>query len=150
MKKIYFLLFFMVMVNVVSIMFVTMEIFPTEESSSNEYYQNVTETVKGEKIFYDISGNTFGDILGMFFGTASGLLGFLVTGLVSVAAAWLTHSPAPFVVGMIGGTFLTMYNSSRHIFDNYEMNGYIVLACSIGIVIIFIITCAEYLTQGDA
>ena len=151
MKKIYVLLFFMIMVNLVSIMFATQHIFDTSDQHGNQYTQNMSGSSDGEKIFGDITSQNFGDVIYIFLGGASGILGFLTTASVSIAAAWLTHSPAPFVVGMIAGTFLTMYNNTSSMFSEYsELNSFVFLACSLGMVFIFIITCAEYLTQGDA
>lgn len=151
MKKLYVIILFLVFINIFNIMFVAYNIFPSGYDGQSDYYDiddadgNVSG---GETLFEELSNADFGDIMLLFFGNAESILAIITTAAIAIAAAWLTKSPAPFVVAMVGGVFLTLYQRSIGIFQQYPINNFVMLACSIGMVILFIITCAEYLTPG--
>ena len=145
MKKLYTIILFIVFLNIINIMFVALNIFPTTYESDLD----VNETSQAEELYRTWSGGDFGDMLMIFFGKAENIVALFAGLALSVVAAWITHSPAPFVVGMIGTVFLTLYNSTSGIFASYPINDYIMLLCSFGMIILFIVTCAEYLTHGD-
>jgi len=151
MKKLYIILLFLVFINIFNFMFVAYDIFPSGFEGQSDSYDIADadeNTTSGEELFEQLSDADFGDLMLLFFGQADTILAFIVTASIAIAAAWLTKSPAPFVVAMIGGTFLTLYYRSTGIFEQFPINGFVMLACSVGIVILFVITCAETLAPG--
>lgn len=146
MKKLYGIILFIVFLNIVNILFVTQGIFPGISGDQTV----INDESEAEGLYTTWTDGDFGDMMLIFFGKAENIVALFAGLALSVTAAWITHSPAPFVVGMIGTVFLTLYNSTSAIFSNYPINNYIMLICSFGMIVLFVVTCAEYLTQGDA
>jgi len=152
MKKLYIILLFLVFINIFNFMFIGFNIFPSGYDSQSDSYTDIEDSegnvTAGEDLFKTLSNADFGEIMLLFFANTESILTIVTTSAIAIAAAWLTRSPAPFVVGMIGGVMLTLYNNSIDLFAQFPINGFVTLACSIGVVIIFIITCAETLAPG--
>lgn len=154
MKLIYVITLFLIFFNVFSFMFGMFLIFPYEYGTDTSDYNLTTEEDNrpAEAVFEDISGQGFGNILLIFFGdisSAGGILATLAIFGVAAVAAWLTHSPAPFVVAFVGNVMKNTYLNSVGIFEQFPINNYLMLAGMIGMIVLFIVTCAEYLTHGD-
>ena len=155
MKLVYVMILFLVFFNVFSFMSIYMGIFPYNYNVDDEGYDiNVTgESIPGEGTFKKLTGHNVMNVLTIFFGdlsSAGGLLTTLAIFGVAAVAAWLTHSPSPFVVAFLGNTVRVTYENSYNVFYQFEINPYIQLAIGIGICFLIVITAAEYLTHGDA
>jgi len=135
-------------------MFAWFGVFPYEYGTDEAQGINTTGTgiTPGEYYIQNISGSDFGDMVSIFFGDLSDeaniLSTFLIIG-VGLIAAWLTHSPAPLVISFVGNFVRVSYLNTIGIFDQYPINNYFMLAFGAGMVVLFGITVAEYLTHGD-
>jgi len=155
MKKIYIIIIFLIFFNIFSFMFAWFGVFPTMgDPSTGAYDVNTTGEgiTPGEVYIENISGMDYGDMVSVFFGdlsdSANIFTTFLIMG-VAIVAAWLTHSPAPLVIAFIGNFVRVAYLNTIGIFSQYPINNYFMLAFAAGMVVLFGITCAEYLTHGD-
>jgi len=156
MKKIYIIIIFLTFFNVFSFMTAWFGIFPTEyESGSAMYDVNTTDVTNtpGESIFEDITeGHDFTNILSIFFGDFGSLTGFATTlailGVALIIAKW-THNIAPLVVAFLGIVVKNMYVHSMDIFEQFPINNYLMIGFGLGMILLFVITSAEYLTHGD-
>jgi hypothetical protein len=149
-KKLYVIIFFLIFVNLINVMVVALDIFPV--GYVDEFDENITNASEGEEVFEYWTEDDFdyGDILGLIFGSTESIAVMLLGVGGSVGLAWLTHSTAPLAVGILASVFAALYTNTVNIFNSYPVNNYIMLACTIGMVILFVITSAEYLTQGEA
>lgn len=150
MKKLYIVIFFLIFVNIINIMVVGLGMFPS--SYVEESDENITNVSEGEEVFeyWTDDDFDFGDILGLMFGS-TGSVAALVLGIGgSVGLSWLTHSTAPLAVGVLASVFAAIYVNTINIFNSYPIHNYIFLACTIGMVVLFVITSVEYLTHGEA
>jgi len=136
-------------------MFAWFGVFPvTADPSTGAYDVNTTGegVTPGESYIENISGMDYGDMVSVFFGdlsdSANILNVFLIMG-VGLVAAWLTRSPAPLVIAFIGNFARVAYLNTYGIFSQYPINNYFMLAFGAGMVILFGVTCVEYLTHGD-
>lgn len=148
MKSLYVIILFMVFFNVFCFAFAFFQVFPYEYGTGSATYGKINLTDEGtpaEVIFKDVSGQNFGDILMIFFGdvTALAILGG------TIAASFIAHSPAPFVVGFIAVVIMRTYQNSISVFEQLPINNYLMLAGLFGMAILILITCAEVLTHGD-
>jgi len=129
--------------------------FEYEYSAGSEEYNVSTDedVTPAELVFENVSGSGFNSILMIFFGDLSSIGSIILSiGILGIAAgaAWLTRSPAPFVVGFLGNVMLNTYTNSIGVFQQFPINNYLMLAGLLGMVMLFVITSAEYLTHGDA
>ena len=152
MKKLFVIILFMIMVNVFIIMFSSMNLFPNSIEAGGNYSDANNETA--EDVLYDVSGSDFGDVLGIIFvDVNSDPLNILASVLMLGGAAflaWLTRSPAPFVVAVVANVFKNTYVNSMDFLEQFPINNYLMMAGMIAMIILLIITCLEYLTHGDA
>ena len=155
MKKIYIIIIFLIFFNIFSFMFAWFGAFPGEyDPSAGTYDINTTGegVTPGETYIENISGMDFGDMVSVFFGDLSDeaniLSAFFIMG-VGLVAAWLTRSPAPLVIAFIGNFVRVAYLNTMGIFNQYPINSYFLLAFGAGMVVLFGLTCVEYLTHGD-
>lgn len=155
MKKLYVIIIFLIFFNIFSFMFGWFGVFPSEGGyESGTYDIGIDEDrTPGEVYIENISGMNYGDMVSVFFGDLSDeaniLSAFIIMG-VGIIAAWLTHSPAPLVIAFVGNFARVSYLNTITVFNQYPINNYLMLAFGAGMVILFGITCAEYLTHGDA
>lgn len=154
MKTIYIAVIFLVFFNIFCFMFAWFGVFPVEGAyESGEYDMNTTgETTPAEYLQENLTGFDGGKIMSMFFGNLSDAANILVTAVLLGGAAfiaWLTRSPAPFVLVFIGNIVLHLYLDSMVIFEHYPINNYLMLAFGMGMFLLVVITSAEYLTHGD-
>jgi len=151
MKKIYIFIIFMIFFNIMTFMVSWFGIFPGEGSELGAEYTD--ESSPGEDYIESLSdGLNAGDAVSIFLGDFNSLEGALASIIIiagSIGAAILIHSPAPLVLGFAGTIAKNMYLNAFDIFGNYNVNSYFMMAFGAGMVILFIITCAEYLTHGD-
>jgi len=156
MKKIYVFLFFLIFLNIFNIMFISLNIFQTEEYGQNPNFpvDSSGDPQDSEQLFENLAdGITWNNIIAIFFGDTENIFSLglsLVLMGAAVLAAWKTHSPAPFVLLFMVNILVNMYQMSKPALENYPINSYLLLVGAIGFMLLFIITAAEYLTQGDA
>ena len=155
MKLIYVIVLFLIFFNVFSFMFAWVGVFPygygTDETANYDLGE-AEDNTPAEVVFENVSGQSFGNLLLIFFGdisSAGGILTTLAIFGVAAVAAWLTHSPAPFVVAFVGNVMKNTYLNSISVFEQFPINNYLMLAGMIGMIVLFVVTCAEYLTHGD-
>ena len=154
MKLIYIVILFMVFFNIFVFMFGYMNIFGEVYEGDSEHY-NINESAdqsNSEGFVEDVSDMSFGDVMYLFFGEIEGgnILGTVLTLGGALFLAWLTRSPAPFVLGFLANFMRVTYTNSMDVFEQMPTNGYMMLAGTVGMIFLFIITSAEYLTHGDA
>jgi hypothetical protein len=151
MKKIYVIIIFLVFFNIFTFMFASFEnMFPyVYEGDDANFDINGTS----EEIFMGVSGNfTFDDALKLFFGDITNvplLIASFATLGIAIAAAWLTRSPAPFVVGFLGNIMKNVYVNNIAIFEKLPINNYLMIIAGVGMILLFLVTCAETLTHGE-
>ena len=155
MKKLFIFIIFLIFFNIFCFMFAWFGVFPAEyDASSGVTDVNITGegVTPGEVYIKDISGMDYGDMVSIFFGdisdSANVLSAFIIMG-VGLVAAWITHSPAPLVIGFVGNFARVSYINTMGVFNQYPINNFFMLAFGAGMVILFGVTCAEYLTHGD-
>jgi hypothetical protein len=133
-----------------------MNIFPVAYGTSDATYGlNASGNASNEStLFQRLAGGNLDwkDAFSIFFfnvdNSDSVILGLLIfTGFALVA--WLTHSPAPFVVGFILNVMINLYRASSPVFEQFTTNNYLMLIGLVGMVILFMLTVAETLTHGD-
>jgi len=154
MKKIYVIILFLIFFNIFTFMFSVLNIFPYAYGTGNPSY-NITsdENMSSQTVFENTTGMdiSYGDILRLFIGNIANLGDLLLSiGILgaSIAAAWLTRSAAPFIVGFIGNIMKNIYATNIAVFNQFPINNYLMLAAGVGMIILFLITCAEVLTHG--
>ena len=151
MKKLFIIILFMILVNVFIIMFSSINLFPYDVDEGGNYTSAENDTAEG--VLYDISGSDFGDILGIIFvDINSDPLNILASVLMLGGAAflaWLTRSPAPFVVAVVANVFKNVYVNSMDFLEQFPINNYLMMAGMIAMLILLVVTCLEYLTHGD-
>ena len=157
MKKLFVIILFMIMVNVFIIMFNAVNIFPVSLDSGQNYsdVDSAGNPTGAEETLYDISGGyDFSDVLSIIFvdvnSDATNILATVVMLGGAAFLAWLTRSPAPFVVAVIANVFKNTYVNSLDFLEQFPVNNYMMMAGMIGMIILLIVTCLEYLTHGDA
>jgi len=133
-------------------MFAMLNIFPYAYGTGNPTY-NITEgeNMSSHSVYENASGFSYNDAISIFFGDLSDATNILVSALILGGAAflaWLTRSPAPFVVAFVGNIMKNTYVNNMAVFNQFPINTYIMLAVGIGMIILFVVTCAEYLTHG--
>jgi len=156
-KKIYVIIFFLVFFNIFSFLFAIggpLNIFPYSYGTGNPSYNITTgDNMSSQQVAENATGYTFDNALSLFFVNLDLKQGwnilFSVGILVGAAlAAWVTKSPAPLVVGFIGNLMKNTYVNNMSIFNELPINSYIMLAVGVGMILLFIMTCAEYMTSG--
>lgn len=151
MKKLYVVILFLIFFNVFIIMFNSFSLFPMSLEEGQNYSNADSSTAEGT--WEDVSGSDFGDIFSIIFvDINSDPLNILGTILIIGGAAfiaWLTRSPAPFVVAVVANVFKNTYVNSMSVFEQFPINNYMMIAGMIGMIILFIVTCLEYLTHGE-
>lgn len=159
MKAVYVIIIFLVFFNIFAFMFGWFGMFPYEyDPDSGSFGSNVNTTggvSSSDIVLGDISGHDdpFDMAMSIFFGDLEGVGGLLSSlAILSLAgiAAWLTKSPAPFVVGFLGNMMKNTYLNSYDVFQQFPINNYLWLAMLIGMLLLFLVTVAETLTHGDA
>lgn len=157
MKKLFIIVIFMIFFNIFCFMFAWFGIFPAEyETDTGSIDVNTTGSMQtpGEQYINTMSdGLTFGNIVSIFLGRFDSLSGFLASIVLiagAVAASVLMHTPAPLVIGFVGTFVKNLYLNASEIFARYPVNNYFMMAFGAGMLILFVITIAEYLTHGDA
>ena len=155
MKKIYVVILFLVFLSIINVMFISMNIFPESEFSDEGFSVNSSdEPQAAESIFDELSdGISWSNVFNIFFGKVDSLGSIAITLVLlggAVLAAYLTHSPAPFVLLFMSNVLKNIYVEAQPVLDNYPINSYILILGMVGFIILFIITAAEYLTHGDA
>jgi len=153
MKKLFIIVIFLIFFNIFCFMFAWFGVFPAEyDPPGHDISVTGEDKTPGEVYIKDISGMDYGDMVSVFFGdlsdTANIFLTFAIAG-VAIVAAWLTHSPAPLVIAFVGNFARISYTNTIGVFNQLPVNNYFMLAFGAGMVILFGITCAEYLTHGD-
>ena len=160
MKKLFVVVLFMVFINIFIIMFNSLGpngLFPIQLDESEDY-KNGSDS-SSEAYFKDISSFDASDVFKIIFFDTSQINSDL--GVISILAsivmmggaafiAWLTHSPAPFVVAVVANVFKNLYMNSIGFLEGFGINDYIMLVGMIGMIILLIVTCLEYLTHGEA
>ena len=142
----------MIFANIFIVMFNSLNLFTT----SIQEGENFTDAngSNANQVLYDISGNDFGDIFGIIFvDIDSDILNILATVAMLGAAAffaYLTKSPAPLVVAVVANVFKNTYVSSMAFLEQFPINNYLMLAGVAGMLILFVVTCLESLTHGEA
>jgi len=153
MKKLFVIILFVIFVNVFIIMFNASNIFPTDIDPSGNY-SDVTSGSSAEDVLYDVNGYDFGDIMSIIFvDVNSDSMNILSSVLMLGGAAllaWLTRSPAPFVIAVVTNVFKNTYVNSIGFMEQFGVNDYMMMAGLIGMIILLVVTCLEYLTHGDA
>lgn len=156
MKKLYVIIIFLVFFNLVMFMFGSLNLFKVDYSGDESGFgvdKDGNVVGGGESVFENLSGADFTDLLGLFFvdlSDAGNFLSSLAILGVAALAAWITKSPAPFVVGFIGNIMKNIYVNSIGVFENLPgINEWMMLIGLVGMVLLFIITCAETLTHGE-
>jgi len=137
-------------------MFNATNIFPmTLDAGQN--YSNINadgDPVDADSVLYDVSGTDFGDVFNIIFVDVSSdtwnILGTVAMLGGALFLAWVTHSPAPFVVAVIANVFKNTYVNSIGFLEQFPINNYMMLAGMLGMIILLVVTCLEYLTHGDA
>ena len=156
MKKLFVIIGFIILVNVFIIMFNSVNLFPVELDASQNYtgMDDSGDTYTGDQAFEDISGYDFSSVLGIIFvDVNSDPLNILASiAMLGGAAflAWLTRSPAPFVLAVISNVFKNAYVNSMGFLEQFPINNYMMLGGMIAMILLLIVTCLEYLTHGDA
>lgn len=146
MKKIYIIIFFMMFFNIFVLLFNNLGLFNYEGSGDEVNYNidNTTGAISSESLVEDITGQenvlSWGGL-----GTVALIAGIVGGGL----AGWITSSPYPIGVGLFLGTFANVYVNSRSVFEQFQVNPYLLLALGAGVIILMTITIIEYLTHGD-
>jgi hypothetical protein len=148
----------MIFFNIFTFLFTSLGVFNYRyDPDTGNYDINTTDdgTIgSSSQVFTGISGLDPGEMFSLFFvdfdqlASLSGLVSIALIG-GAIGAAFITRSPAPFVLFFIANVMKNFYVRSQPVFEHYPINGYIMLACIVGMVILFIITGAETLTHGD-
>ena len=152
MKKIYVVILFLIFFNIFTFLFATLDIFPYAYGTGNPSY-NITddENMSSQSVAENATGYSYDNILRVFLGDITNLGDLLLSiGILgaSIAAAWLTRSAAPFVVGFVGNIMKNIYVTNMTVFNQFPINSYLMLALGVGMIILFLVTCAEVLTHG--
>lgn len=155
MKFIYVVTLFLIFFNIFSFMIAWAVPFEYGYGTGSEKYNVSSDegTTPAETVFENVSGSDYGNILSIFFGDLTSAANILISVAILGGAAflaWLTRSPAPFVIGFLGNVMLNTYTNSIGIFQQFPINNYLMLAGLLGMLMLFVITSAEYLTHGDA
>ena len=150
MKKIYVVILFLIFFNTFTFLFATLNVFPYAYGTGNPDYDIVEgENISSEAVFENASGIGVSDVFSVFFGDddLSLFSSILLLG-GALALAWITNSPAPFVVVFVGNIMKNIYLKNIDVFNQLPINNYMMLALGIGMIILLLVTCAEYLTSG--
>ena len=152
MKKLYIILIFLVFFNIFSFMFNAIELFPYVYGEGNPSYNlSEYENKSSEEIAESASGYSYDDFLRIILGDVDSLGDMMLTvGILgaAIAMAWLTKSGAPLIIGVVGNLMKNMYIQNMAIFEQFPINNYLMLATGVGMVLLFIITCIEYMVHG--
>ena len=152
MKKIYVIILFLIFFNLFTFMLAWLDVFPYAYGTGNPSY-NITdgENISSQVVAENATGFSYDNILRIFLGdlsTAGGILATIAFYGAGVVAAWLTRSAAPFVVVFIGNIMKNTYVTNMDVFNQFPVNTYFMAAVGIGMIILFVVTCAEVLTHG--
>ena len=150
MKKIYIVILFLIFFNTFTFLFASLSVFPYTYGTGNPNYQiDEGENLSSEAVFENASGIGVNDVFSVFFGDddLSVFSSILLMG-GAIALAWITHSPAPFVVVFVGNIMKNIYLKNMDVFNQFPVNNYLMLVVGIGMIILLLVTCAEYLTSG--
>ena len=153
MKLIYMVILFLIFFNVFTFLFVLggpVGIFPYAYDTGNPGYDiGEGENMSSEAVFENASEIGVSDVFNVFFGSDDTALWttLLMMG-GAIALAYITHSPAPFVVVFVGNIMKNIYMMNRDVFNQFPVNNYLMLVVGIGMIILLLVTCAEYLTSG--
>jgi len=139
-------------------MFAWLDIFPYAYGTGTTEYgidEDLVDTGNASEGWEGISDISYGDVFTILFfdvnadNWASVILSVVLLG-GAILFAVLVHSPAPLVVGFLGNIMKNVYVNNMAVFNQFPINNYLMFACALGMIILFIVTCAEYLTHGDA
>jgi len=131
-------------------LFASLNIFPITYGTGNPNYNiSDSENVSSEAVFENASGISVNDVFSVFFGDDStSIFSSLLLMGGALALAYITHSPAPFVVVFVGNIMKNIYLKNISVFNQFPVNNYLMLAVGIGMIMLLLVTCAEYLTSG--
>lgn len=149
MKIIYKIILFLLLINIFIPLVKSLNIFPNEGEGDSQYYQldnpenagdesEVFERTSGYEVESLFSASSMSDL--------SVLFGALFLGGI---VALITHSIAPIAISLFLGTFINLYRNSLNIVGQLNINPYVVLAVTMTILVIIVITIIEYMTHGD-
>jgi len=155
MKKIYVVIFFLVFFNIFTFLFAIggpLGIFPYAYGTGNPSY-NLTsdENASSPDVFENMTGVSFDNIFSIFFADVTNLASTgLSLGIFFVATvfAFKTNSPTPLVVAFVGNIMKNTYVNNMSIFNELPINNYLMVVVGIGMILLFVVTCAEYLASG--
>jgi len=153
MKKMYVIIMFLIFFNVFTFLFAAggpLNLFPYAYGEGNPNYNiSDSENVSSEAVFEKASGIEPSDVFAVFFGDDdTSIWSTLLLMGGAIALAYITHSAAPFVVVFVGNIMKNIYLKNIAVFNQFPVNNYLMIVLGIGMIILLLVTCAEYLTSG--
>jgi hypothetical protein len=152
MKMIYVILLFIVFFNIFSFMLGALPLFDTAFAEGNPKYNlSQHENKSAEQIAENATGVGYDDFFKILLGDIDNLADFFLSfGILggAIALAYVTKSPAPLVIGVVANIMKNTYTSNIEIFNSLEVNNYLMLASMVGMILLFLITCIEYMVSG--
>lgn len=156
MKQLYVVMLFVIFFNIFAFMFASINLFPYVSSEGVNEDWNISdgENLSAENLTEQSTGYSFDNILSYFFMDIKDLnpINLLITLATlggAVIAAYITRSPAPLVVGFVGNMVKNVYINNYTIFESLPLNNYMMLAVGVGMIILFLLTCAEILSHSS-
>ena len=148
MKKIYIIIFFLFILNLMIPYMQSLGWFPYGYTGDPDHYkvndEGLIETSEGT--FEDVSGYSFGDISSFDLDTLATIGGAIVFGLLF---AKLFHSPAPIAVTLFLAVFINIWRNSLNIVTQFKISPYLYGIFGGLILLLIIVTMIEYFAQGD-
>jgi len=152
----YVVMFFLVFFNLFAFLFSYIPIFKGSFEGDETWGVDTEGNTTGSNtLFENLTSFDVGSVFSLFVFDINSpdIIGLIVSGLTltgAIALAFITHSPAPLVVGFIANFIFNLYNQSTGIFEQMPVNGVMMTVCVVGMFLLFVVTAAETLTHGDA
>jgi hypothetical protein len=140
---------FLIFVNIFIPMIAGLNIFPNPIEEDSTYYEidDIDNLPSDSEAFEQASGYNYEDLTEIGWETFA-ILGTTI--LFGVAFAKMTRSLSPLLISLFFATFINIYRRSSSFISSFDVNPYIILAFSVGVLVFMLYTIIEYFHQGDA